>query len=194
MEAQTECGGCLEHARERGKMLVGISGKKRVGKDTFYQLSKSHLEHKVPGIKVRKYSFADAVKQYAVTYFKTNPEDKEVTRYILQGIGQMMRDVVRKDYWIEKVLNLYELDVLVGGVDVGFVTDVRYTNEADIFHDDDLLVRVTAPILHSDPHPSETALDNYHFEYMINNDGTLEEYKRKVEEWTDKMILPRLMK
>jgi len=72
------------------------------------------------------------------------------------------------------------------------ITDCRFENEVKAIEDvDRIVIRVNgdpAKIreLNLDQrdlnHVPETALDDYPFKYVINNNGTLEEYERKVLE------------
>lgn len=65
------------------------------------------------------------------------------------------------------------------------ITDVRFPNEAEAIRNAGGKVirvnRITSGSLRSDknPHISECALDDYNFDYVIDNCGTLEEYKEK---------------
>lgn len=76
------------------------------------------------------------------------------------------------------------------------ITDVRFPNEAQAIKDrEGILIRVNRPDfiknaltgeefpvkVHRQEHESETALDNYKFDYEIQNDGTIAELIDKVE-------------
>lgn len=63
------------------------------------------------------------------------------------------------------------------------ITDMRFPNEYDaIKSKNGIAIRINRPGVSVNDHPSETALDNFKFDYVINNDGTLEDFKIKVEE------------
>lgn len=170
-------------------MLIGLSGQKRSGKDTVYGMMKLRLHTKLPGILVQKYAFADEVKRYAKEYFNVDLENtpKESYRYILQGIGEMMRNEVSETYWINKVLAKYggELPSL------GVITDVRYPNEVEtILQHGGKVLRITRDMERNDTHPSEIALSDDDFSDIIDNSGTMEQLKMKVIEWTDRVLMP----
>lgn len=71
--------------------------------------------------------------------------------------------------------------------DTSFViTDLRYKSEArqlrETFGEDLLLVRVNRQLTSLSTDPSETDLDNYEFDLIINNFRSLEELAQQVEE------------
>lgn len=156
-------------------MIVGVAGKKQHGKDTFYQLLKEiHTS-------VERYSFADEVKRYAAIYFGVDAtqQDKEKYRFILQGIGQMMRDQVDKSYWIQIVKSQIDLST----ARIKCITDVRYKNEVDyVKNSGGIMVRVINPRIHNhDVHLSENDLNEHcDYDYVIHNDSTIQDYRQKV--------------
>lgn len=69
------------------------------------------------------------------------------------------------------------------------ITDTRFPNEAQAIKDrGGIIIRVNRTVVHPELgegkvtyiHPSETALDNWEFDYVIENNGTLEELIEKV--------------
>lgn len=171
-------------------MLIVVSGKKRSGKDTFYHIAKDFIKDKV----VLRYAFADPVKQYAKKYFNVDEtSDKEKYRFILQGIGQMFRQQVNPEYWIQTIHDQIEEDIKIHGKEnvVSIVTDCRYLNE--VFwakRNSGLVVRILRPALDSpDTHQSEIDLDSYTFEHFVGNTGDLKKYTRSVQEWLQEHVL-----
>lgn len=174
--------------------ILGISGKKRSGKDTFYQVLNSMLM--APKVGVRRYAFADEVKVYAQRYFHfpQNPtdEEKEEFRFVLQGIGQMLREEVNKDYWVNVVLERIEAEReefnFRGVSHIAVITDVRYTNEADVISGLGEVVRLVRPDFEdsSDTHASEVELDNYDFNQVIVNSGNKMDYINNIKTWVSK--------
>lgn len=63
------------------------------------------------------------------------------------------------------------------------ITDCRFRNEADAVKvKGGFVIRVNRPgVKPINNHDSEVDLDNYHFDYIINNDGTLSDLKDKVK-------------
>lgn len=164
-------------------MLLGISGKKRSGKDTSYELIKDILSEK--GYTVKRYHFARVVKEFSKKYFGIDPNhpNKEEVRFIWQGVGQLLRDEVNRDYWIDKEYNQYLEDALSHKNLIGIITDVRYQNEAEFFVNRKFpLVRIVRPdFISYDSHPSEVELDTFKFNYMINNTNDIDYLKSQWE-------------
>jgi hypothetical protein len=120
------------------------------------------------------------------TYTKDNfYENKtDITRVLLQTYGT---DIARKrfddHFWIKKMAERVNGD---RNTDVIIVTDVRFPNELEDIHDyvkgwRIIPIRIERDIPRQEimnEHISETALDDYNFwEYIVDNNGTLEEFK-----------------
>lgn len=167
-------------------MLIGVSGKKQSGKDMFFRIAVETFPNKV----VKRLAFADAVKRYASEFFGVSPDvDKETSRWVLQGIGEMFREKVDKSYWINQVSEKIDnIDTIY------IVTDVRYRNEASwIEQAGGVLVRVERRArwsLVKDAHPSETELDDYAFGHVIDNNGSLKEYREAVTDYLLSVLAP----
>lgn len=175
-------------------MLLGISGYAQAGKDTIAdRLCDVHGFQRV--------AFADLLRRCAealnpivgvdpdgspVTYVETLEfNGYEASKHLFpefRGILQRLgTDVGRKllddNIWVDATLAS-----LKTGVDY-VITDARFTNEAQAIIDNGgLMVRVeregTGPV---NDHPSETALDDWFFDYTIQNNGTIEELNDKVD-------------
>lgn len=67
------------------------------------------------------------------------------------------------------------------------ITDCRFSNEAEAIKSrGGLLIRVNRGTPDKNAHISETALDNFPFDYTITNNGTIEELSEKVKEFITK--------
>lgn len=172
-------------------MIVGLSGKKRSGKDTFAQVL-------VDEFGFTRVAFADALKE---TVLRLNPivdafntgawvattrladvvggegwekaKERPEVRRLLQEHGLAIREVM-PSFWIDaamKKADEFERVVL---------TDVRFPNEADAVGEG-LLIRIDRPALMTfDEHLSETALDDYgNFDEYVLNSGTVEDLHEK---------------
>jgi len=98
-------------------------------------------------------------------------------RRLLQRMGtEAGRDVFGEQIWVNKTLG--KLDPQKNYI----ITDVRFQNEADAIRDlGGQMWRVTRP--GTGPvncHSSEVALDNYVFDYNVENKGDLQELKTLV--------------
>ncbi|NDB30745.1 hypothetical protein EB151_14500 [archaeon] len=116
--------------------LIGISGFARSGKDTFYRSCSSLLSSR--GESVKRYSFADALKQEldsvlikytGISAFTEKDEEKNIIRPLLVTYGTEVRRKLNPNCWIDKI-NL-GVDFHLQSGDYVFITDVRFLNEAE---------------------------------------------------------------
>ena len=162
-------------------MLIGISGKQRSGKDTVAK----YLDNKYGFIRV---SFANPLKRLAIDYFGLTPKDVYVrkpdnVRKFLQELGRLGRSI-DKDFWVKKALSKYNENEL------WVVSDVRYKNEAEAVKNlEGILIRIEAdrdirlqrgPLAYEND-LSETDLDDYSFDYVIQNNGSIKELYKKID-------------
>jgi hypothetical protein len=167
--------------------IVGISGRKRSGKDTFAARLVSHHGF-------TRVSFADPLKAVAmdvnpIVYtlgdqegiieirladvlgdvgdWETAKELPEVRR-ILQTLGVAVRDHVDPEAWVDAAWRV--ADGIPGPV---VITDVRFPNEVQAVRRwGGKIVRVNRPGLpETDLHISETALDALVADYVVHNDA-----------------------
>ena len=124
--------------------------------------------------------------------------DWEMTyREFLQKLGtEAMRDGLHKNVWVNALFADYkwytkEWDELgnetLGAYPNWIITDMRFPNELDaVILREGITIRVNRDNgtreIDTNPHPSETALDDAKFHYTINNDGSFEDLMKKVEE------------
>jgi hypothetical protein len=130
-------------------------------------------------------------------------------REVLQYIGtDLLRNQLHEDTWINATMLPYDNDSLLHDIPNWIITDVRFPNEykavkdrggimirvnrsyvnrAEVLFDfgDTLLGKNTTSKLinldHSEPHQSETALDNYGFDYIIDNNSDIDSLIDKVK-------------
>lgn len=158
--------------------LIGLTGKKRSGKDTFVSMFRETLgKHET----MERLAFADEVKFDCARMLQTvtgvdndiwlrkfNDENKQVFRPLLQWYGT---DFVRqfyndKDHWVSilrKKLTLYTARKFV------FVTDVRFPNEADLIQElGGVVVKLVRPSFEEDldTHISENMDIPYKYKYI----------------------------
>jgi hypothetical protein len=171
-------------------MIIGVSGKKRSGKDTFYEIIKNELKNKQT---VKRYAFADRVKICAKKYFGINQSDikLEQNRFILQGIGQMLRQEINPNYWINIVIREMMESRSKNPDEISVITDLRYINEVEeiLSLGNSVVVRIERNQDNYDNHISETDLNNYPFDFYIKNNEDVDSYRREVLSWI-KLNLP----
>ena len=173
--------------------LILISAKLQNGKDTTAELLKTELENK--GQRVLIAHYADLLKYICRTFFGWDGNKDEKGRTILQYVGT---DIIRhqcEDYWVKFMMDFLfmfrkEWDcVLIP--DTRFPNEVEYANSSWIGEENVHTIRVNRPNFNSGAtkeqlnHPSECALDDYEFDYYIENNGTLEDLQLKVKDLLD---------
>lgn len=157
-------------------IIVGLGHKARHGKDTVAGLLQPALE--AVGLTVGRYSYARALYDHCRSQHGMTTKDAP----LLQRVGVEARQV-DPNTWTRTVA----WRIADEAPRVALVTDVRFTNEADLIRDryHGLVVRVRrtvdgAPFV--DPsrpadHSSETQLDGYDFDLTIENAGSIEALK-----------------
>lgn len=172
--------------------LIGVSGKKGSGKDTFYILFNELLfKHKI-NKKYENKKFADALKQVCsiianipIEYFYNRKYYDDVIspwnltiREFMQKLGT---DVIRNNF--NQHTWLYSLFLQYNDNSNWIITDVRFKNEFDIIKQNNgIVIRIENENLkQNDEHISENDLDDYNFDYIIKNDKTIKEFKNIIE-------------
>lgn len=131
--------------------------------------------------------------------FPNNVIGKYTYREMLQRIGtEAMRNQIHENVWVNALFSDYKGEL--GGAGMTeydlttiypkwIITDCRFPNETKAIKErNGILIRVKrtqflkVDSLATHEHPSETALDDYKFDHVIDNDGTLEELVEKVRE------------
>ena len=109
-------------------------------------------------------------------------------REFLETLGtDGLRDGLHTNVWINAMFADYECthaDQAPNGVDCSnwIITDCRFPNEAKAIKDrGGIIIRVNRPgITAVNAHPSETSLDDWDFDEVINNNGSKEQLFQKV--------------
>jgi hypothetical protein len=132
----------------------------------------------------------------------TNPVIKLTPRLLLQLLGtEAGREIIHPNIWVNALFadykptgdNLLEGEVRrVREEDLIYpkwiITDVRFPNEAKAIKDKGgIVIRVNrnngTRAIDTNPHPSETALDDYDgFDYVVENDGSIEDLVDKIRQ------------
>lgn len=176
-------------------MIVGFSGYLRSGKDTAAKaLIAEGYEHRsfTRALKAMAYALNPLVPDGGVhgMYWRLAPlvdnlgwerakDEHPEVRALLQRLGtDAGRKVLGDNIWVDTALR----DVYACDRSVVF-TDVRFPNEAAAIQDrDGLVIRVNRPGFEPGPgaHISETALDDYPFDVVIENTGGIDDLYRAV--------------
>lgn len=154
--------------------IITISGKARHGKDSAALYVEDFLM--VRGNSCIIIHYADFLKYILKQYFQWDGKKDEQGRALLQNVGT---NIVRKrnpNFWIEIVDSM--INAIFYNYDYIIIPDTRFPNEIDYWKDKNKLltcIRVYRPEVDIEDqltekaklHESETALDNYIFDYVI---------------------------
>lgn len=171
-------------------MIIGLSGYARAGKDEaakgltaigfervgFADKLRDFLYALNPivdidpsiygGIKKREYMRLNkAIDMYGWDGYKESDYGQEI-RGLLQRLGtECGRELISDTIWIDAALNGKTGDIVVA--------DCRFPNEAQAIKDrGGYIVRINRPGINpANAHPSETALDGFVFDAVLDNDG-----------------------
>jgi hypothetical protein len=189
-------------------MIIGLTGKKRRGKDTV-------AAHLVANHDFKRYGFADKVKAYA---YAQNPvvdtpwvrlqnvvdvmgweQAKEIpeVRGLLQRTGtEAGRSVFWKDFWVDILFRQLEEEYMAynTGLDERrlqtskgiVISDVRFDNEAErIMQYGGHVIRVVSSregLPAPDEHASEKDIASHLISGTIHNNGSFEELYKSIDE------------
>ena len=170
-----------------------ISAKARHGKDTAAELIKEYLESQ--GQKVLITHFADLLKYLCKQLFGWDGNKDEKGRTLLQYIGTDVVGAKNPAYWAEfivGVLKMFETEW-----DYVLIPDCRYPVEVATVKEsfDTILLRVERPNFDNGlteaqkKHPSEVDMDNYDFDIVLLNNGSLDSFKDKMKWFTDNYLI-----
>lgn len=161
--------------------VICISAKAQHGKDTSAVILKELYE--AAGKKVLIAHYADLLKYICKTFFNWNGEKDDYGRTLLQQVGTNTVCAKQPDFWVDFIINILKL--FEDTWDVVLIPDCRFINEIEKMRAnfDTKVIRVVRPNFDNGlsesqkQHASETALDNFKFDYIVQNTGTVEELK-----------------
>lgn len=169
--------------------VILISAKARAGKDVSATILKALLEKANKRILIIHY--ADYLKFFCKEHLGFTSKEAPGGRELLQHFGT---DVVRKNYqdtWVDMMVAL--LKGIYTEYDYVIIPDVRFPNEIEKIKEN--FNCITLRIVRSNfetvlgkeeqEHVSETALDDYEFEHVIFNNGTLDDLGESLEYFTN---------
>ena len=174
--------------------VILISGNARHGKDTAAFAIQRHLESKNKRVLIAHYG--DLVKYTCKTFFAWNGVKDEAGRTLLQQVGTDSIRTQNPDFWVDYVIGVVK--AFPGMWDYVLIPDTRFPNEIEkwqgVENVEHIHLRVSRPNFESNltaeqkQHPSETSLDNVIPDVLITNDGTVDEFRKKVETWADSLV------
>jgi hypothetical protein len=168
-------------------MIIGLSGYAQSGKDSTAELLCLNYGY-------RRIAFADAMREVLLTL---NPKLGNIT-YLSDLVDDYGWDVAKKNFEVRRLLQVigtevgrsmfgenFWIDLALSGIkseDKVVISDVRFPNEADAIKKLGGIVWRINRRNHSavNGHASEHAMDNYMFNHVIYNDGTLDDLSEEV--------------
>lgn len=171
--------------------VVTISGAARAGKDCIAKELKELFEE--DGYRVKIVHYADVLKMICTNQYGWNGEKDENGRSLLQNVGARFRSV-DQSVWVNIMLQI--LKGFTADTDIVLIPDTRYRNEIIMLRDCPFLegpftVKVERTGFDNGlteeqkAHPSENDLNDYRFNLVVKNDGTLEDYLKKAHRIRD---------
>jgi hypothetical protein len=115
-------------------------------------------------------------------------------RELLQKVGtECMRDCLHENVWVNALFadyeGMYDIDIDRTIYPNWLITDTRFPNEAQaIKSKGGIIVKVTRPGEKPGTHYSETALNDYDFDYVINNNSSIEDLIIKTQKMLDTIL------
>lgn len=173
--------------KEKQPKIYIICGKARHGKDTIAQIIKDYYASHQYDILNLQYS--SYVKEYAKKISNWDGSEETKPRELLQQLGtNIIRDKIDEAFFVKKLID--DIKVYSFFFDVLTISDARFKLEVDVpkeNFDDVVVIRVNRPNFDNGlteeqkKHRTETDLDDYeNYDYVIENDGNLEELNKKI--------------
>ncbi len=173
-----------------------ISGKARHGKTTSANMIKKYFnEHDKESVVT---SYGKYIKMYASEITGWDGKSEPKPRELLQTLGTKVirQKLGREDFYVKRIDE--DLDVYNEYVNAVMLDDVRLPIEMDYFKDkckNMITMHINRPNFESDlpdkqrKHITEVGLDDYKgFDYMIENDGTLDDLENKIFKLMDEIM------
>jgi hypothetical protein len=175
-------------------MIIAISGKAGSGKSTVGEIFEKS------GFRID--SFATSVKDICSILFNFDREkiegireedriwretpDKSISELLGKNFSprdamiligtEIGRNIIHQDIWIKTLFDRYEKNKINL-----LISDLRFPNEyEEIKKRNGIIIRINSNREKKSDHISECALDNHNFDYIIDNNGTLDELYEQV--------------
>jgi len=191
-------------------MIIGINGYAGSGKDTVGEIIR--MQQRKENWEIKKFAGKlKEVASIILGIPKTMFEDQEFKKKTLpqmwsdHGLPMTIRDFLQRlgtdalrqglhpNTWVNALMIEYKQLHFAGkdseGADLfsypnWIITDCRFPNEATaIKNAGGVIIRVNRPGINAvNTHPSEVALDHWHFDYIIENDESIAELKHQVRD------------
>lgn len=169
-----------------------IAGKARHGKDTTaFAIKEAYKDKKVINL-----SYGSYIKQFAQKISNWDGSEETKPRELLQHLGtEVIRNQIDKNFFIKRLCE--DIKVYSYYFDVITISDARFPDEIltpKKLFDNVISIKVirdnfeTSLTDKQKSHSTETALDDFNdYDYIIENNGTIEELNEKVKDIVKKV-------
>jgi hypothetical protein len=141
------------------------------------QSGKTTAANVIPGVKIL--SFADPVKQIALSCFNWDGVKDEKGRKLLQVIGTECGRAYDYDIWVKKMKE--QIAIYAPIYKNIAIDDCRFDNESELVRGlGGIVIEIIRPGCIPDGHASEAGISHHMIDKQIMNNGTLEQFKEKV--------------
>lgn len=172
--------------------IITLSAKAEGGKDTTALQLKNQLEDM--GYSVLVCHYADLLKYICQRFFDWNGKKDEEGRTLLQRVGTNTVREKCPNYWVDFIKSILKL--FPDEWDFVLIPDARFPNEIQLMKEDFECVslHIIRPgyenHLSEDQrrHPSETALDEFKFDYELINPGNIEGLRIETQDFINKLL------
>lgn len=133
--------------------------------------------------------FTDSIHKLLLKEFSNDLENQDLKYWTPRALiileGSIKRSV-DSNFWVKKVMKEMEGDGLYYKPELCVISDCRYKSEVKAFKEkfgkDLITIRINRFNTINTNDPSERDLDNYNFDYVLNNNGSLEDLYKKIDE------------
>lgn len=166
-------------------MIYLICGKARQGKDTISTIIRKIYEEK--GLKTLNLQFTFYLKRYARNIANWDGSEETKPRILLQNLGvELIKQKIDDNMLIRRMIE--DIKVYSYFYDVITIDDTRFPEEIeDVRNNFNNVIAIkvvrdeNTSLREGRDHLTETALENYNnYDYVIHNDGSLEELEEKI--------------
>lgn len=167
-----------------------ICGKARSGKSTVSEYINKYYQDKSINL-----MYAGYIKEYTKKITGWDGSDETKPRTFLQQLGtEIIRNQIDENFFIKRMID--DIKIYSYFYNVITISDARFVDEIEIprQHFKTIVIKIEKPNLVSGlteeqlKHKSENALNDYNkYDYVINNDSTLESLEQKVFEILNKI-------
>lgn len=181
--------------KKRDVKIFIVAGKANSGKDTTCELINNYVKLKEKN--AVNLQFSSYIKMYAKKISDWNGNEDTKPRSLLQELGtEVIRNKIDEDFFIKRIIG--DIEVYSYYTDVITISDARLPKELDSIKNsfnNVYKIKIERPSYENNlnnkekNHITEIALDDYNsYDYVIVNDGTVEDLNKKVIKIIDEVI------